>query len=75
MTKKRKLNKKEAKSHVDTDESGSGDKVKCLCFGESFGASVSGEGWACCTACKQWAHDECAGIDDSNVSFTCELCK
>ncbi|XP_043228646.1 uncharacterized protein LOC122384902 [Amphibalanus amphitrite] len=48
--------------------------VPCLYCGESFGDSVAGEGWACCTCCKKWAHDECAGLDDNDANYVCEFC-
>ena len=76
-TAKKNLLKKGAKSRDDTADTGGNDgedAVKCLYCDESFGASVSGEGWACCNACKQWAHDECAGLDEHDLEFTCELC-
>ena len=47
---------------------------KCLYCTESFTRSAEGEGWARCCKCKLWAHDLCAGLDEDDDEFTCDLC-
>lgn len=31
--------------------------------------------WVRCHKCSKWAHCECAGIDDTDFNFICELCE
>ena len=46
--------------------------VPCLYCGEKFCNSLP-ESWVQCTACKNWAHEACSGIDD-NEDYICEIC-
>ena len=46
----------------------------CLYCSMTYSQSV-GEGWIQCQQCKLWAHDSCAGIDENDDEFICELCE
>ena len=46
----------------------------CLYCNGHYDTSKQGEGWIMCSQRRKWAHDECAGISDSDDDFTCELC-
>ncbi|XP_033124341.1 uncharacterized protein LOC117122744 [Anneissia japonica] len=50
------------------------NKWLCLYCKEDYGASVAGEIWIMCSMCEEWAHEDCAGINESEADFTCELC-
>lgn len=47
---------------------------KCLYCNGLFSEDVHGENWIQCASCRQWAHEECAGIEDMVDFFVCELC-
>ena len=51
----------------------SGDDTPCLYCNELY-QDRCGHGWAMCIKCKRWAHEACAGIEDDDDDFTCELC-
>jgi len=42
----------------------------CLYCLETFSSGK----WVRCQLCNKWAHYECAGIDDTDFNFVCELC-
>jgi hypothetical protein len=47
-----------------SDESNESDAA-CLYCTEKYVNSSKGEGWIRCTKCLQWAHDECAGVEEN----------
>ena len=49
------------------------DETCCLFCCEAYSVSAN-EGWIQCTACRRWAHDDCAGIDDDGEHFVCDIC-
>lgn len=47
---------------------------KCLYCNGLFSEDFHGEKWVQCASCREWAHEECAGIEDMVDFFVCELC-
>jgi len=47
-----------------------GNSEPCLYCEETY----SRDKWIQCQICFQWAHYECAGVDDSVFNFICEIC-
>ncbi|KAK6182567.1 hypothetical protein SNE40_010221 [Patella caerulea] len=45
---------------------------ECLYCTERYGMNDF-DGWIQCMKCQNWAHDECAGVDDSDDTFICEF--
>lgn len=62
----------------DVDESETNPEMnkcssdECLYCGNFYSQSL--EGWIQCTMCRKWAHDSCAGVDDNEDTFECEIC-
>lgn len=59
-----------------TDESpdrSQNENAKCLYCNGLYCEDFHGEKWIRCTACRRWAHDECAGIEGM-AAYVCELC-
>ncbi|KAK4887463.1 hypothetical protein RN001_003734 [Aquatica leii] len=54
-----------------SEESDSASDVDCLYCVSKYSASRGGEGWIQCQGCRNWAHEECAGIDDFEDEFLC----
>ena len=52
----------------------SGDETPCLYCDEPYGESRAGDGWVMCVKCRKWAHEACAGVEDDDEDFACELC-
>ena len=50
-----------------------GRENRCLYCDELF-ADTPDDDCIRCTVCKRWAHDKCAGVDDGDDYFKCELC-
>jgi hypothetical protein len=48
------------------------DDCECLYCNELF--SVTGGNWIQCTDCTKWAHVECAGVSNIQISFQCDIC-
>jgi len=46
----------------------------CLFCQELFKDSTDTQ-WIQCQECMKWAHTLCAGVDDNDNSFVCDLCK
>ncbi|KAK4873114.1 hypothetical protein RN001_015143 [Aquatica leii] len=57
-----------------SEESDSASDVDCLYCVSKYSASRGGEGWIQCQGCRNWAHEECAGIDDFEDEFLCLIC-
>lgn len=76
--KKRKIiTEKKSSSESSTDESpdrSQNENGKCLYCNGLFSEDVHGEKWIKCASCREWAHEECAGIEDKVDFFVCELC-
>jgi hypothetical protein len=66
MLKPKKNTKKTIEQDNDetSDESNESDAA-CLYCTEKYVNSSKGEGWIRCTKCLQWAHDECAGVEEN----------
>lgn len=52
-----------------------GNDADCLVCGEKYSDSASGEGWIMCYKCHKWAHDACAGVEEEDDCFKCDLCE
>ena len=61
-------------SQIQYDSSDSEDDTFCLFCREIY-SKAGGEGWIQCIACKEWAHDDCAGVDDDDIKFVCDYCR
>ncbi|KAK4887898.1 hypothetical protein RN001_004169 [Aquatica leii] len=57
-----------------SEESDSASDVDCLYCVSKYSASRGGEAWIQCQGCRNWAHEECAGIDDFEDEFLCLIC-
>lgn len=53
---------------------GSEDDATCLYCKEPYTSSKSGEPWIRCCGCAQWAHELCAGSENT-VTYICEYCR
>lgn len=51
-----------------------GNDSECFYCNEMYSKSKSREGWIRCSECHKWAHDECAGVEDDDDDFQCEIC-
>jgi len=49
--------------------------VDCLFCGSYFSKSKDKEGWIRCSGCHQWAHEACAGCEEDDDDFVCDICK
>ena len=45
------------------------DETFCFFCSEAYTMSAN-EGWIC----RRWEHDDCAGIDDGDDNFVCDIC-
>ena len=66
---KKKTTRKRKLSEIEEDEE---DDTECLYCADLFSASA--EGWISCQKCNLWAHNSCAGADDDQETFVCEIC-
>jgi len=64
---KKKTTRKRKLSEIEEDE----DDTECLYCADLFSASA--EGWISCQKCHLWAHNSCAGADDDQETFVCEI--
>ncbi|XP_046397042.1 uncharacterized protein LOC124163957 [Ischnura elegans] len=55
----------------DSDES----DVDCLYCQDLYSKSKQNEGWIRCSGCHKWAHEACAGCEEEDNEFICDLCK
>lgn len=55
----------------DSDES----DVDCLYCQDLYSKSKQSEGWIRCSGCHKWAHEACAGCEEEDNDFNCDLCK
>ncbi|KAF5289743.1 hypothetical protein FQA39_LY03660 [Lamprigera yunnana] len=73
-----KLNIKPKKSVVknidSSSESNESQSEECIFCCEKFVNLSKGEGWIRCNKSLKWAHDQCAGVDEDDDDFTCDLC-
>lgn len=58
----------------DSGDSDASD-VDCLYCGDYFSKSKGNEGWIRCSGCLLWAHEACAGCEEEDDEFICEICK
>ncbi|KMQ81609.1 golgin imh1 [Lasius niger] len=58
----------------DSDDSDVSD-ADCLFCGDYFSKSRENEGWIRCSSCLRWAHEACAGCDEEDNDFICDVCK
>lgn len=50
-------------------------ETACLYCNDLFSNSKSEEGWIQCCSCKNWCHEECAGVDSDDCDqFKCDFC-
>lgn len=64
MAKKQKDAPKEKSKTQEGDGSGTvTEDWLCLYCDEAYSASPSAENWVMCVACKEWAHEACAGTE------------
>ena len=61
--------KKKQKGDGPKQNGTTSDDATCL-----YCAEMHDEEWIQCTNCKRWAHTECAGVDEHDEGFICELC-
>jgi len=54
--------------HVEDEED-----VCCIYCNEPYKSSKSGEQWIRCCSCTGWAHELCAGYDNT-AAFVCDMC-
>lgn len=71
MKKKTKKTKIGLEMRVDTDV----DDVPCMFCNEMFSDSRDKEMWVRCCKCLKWGHEDCAGVDDDDLQYTCDFCK
>lgn len=73
---KNKSKKAAAAQDEDSSSEEEGDNnTACIYCNDLFSNSKSEEGWIKCSKCNEWAHEECAGIDDvDNGPYTCDFC-
>ena len=43
----------------------------CVCFALNNKTSI--DSWIQCTSYLKWAHDDCAGVDEDDEEFECDL--
>lgn len=55
-----------------TSKDTNGVDTECFFCGDLYSRST--EGWIACEECQQWAHCSCAGVDDGEVNYVCDLC-
>ncbi|XP_069681190.1 uncharacterized protein [Periplaneta americana] len=61
--------------NTSSEEEGEEDNAACIYCNELFSNSKSEEGWVKCHKCSEWAHEQCAGIDDEDDErYTCDFC-
>lgn len=59
--------------NVSTSSSSEEDgDTECMVCGEKYTAS-SNEGWIQCSSCYSWAHDACAGVDEDDDNYICDV--
>ena len=46
----------------------------CIYCAELY-SDTPDDGWVECVTCKEWAHDECSGVDTDEDVFECDVCK
>lgn len=68
------LQEKSVSALEDSSDSDVSD-VDCVYCGEPFSKSRENEGWIRCSACLLWAHDACAGCDEEDDKYTCDICR
>ena len=58
-----------------SSEDGSDNDTDCMFCRDTYLRSTGGEGWIRCSTCLEWAHEECAGVEDEECDdFTCDFC-
>lgn len=69
--KRKKFMKRESSSESESEV----DDVECLFCCNRFLEDKPGEGWIKCSGCCKWAHDACAGAEDDEDTFVCDVCR
>lgn len=72
---KKQQTKKTKKSVIDPHETDDKGDSLCLYCHDLYSNSKSEEGWAMCQACFEWAHEACAGVEEDDEEFICDVCK
>ena len=49
------------------------EDVQCIYCWEKW-SETSHNGMIQCTVCMNWAHFKCAGIEEEDLEFVCDLC-
>ncbi|XP_067931074.1 uncharacterized protein [Watersipora subatra] len=77
ITSKKKRTKQAKRRKTPTPVSSDNDDgdVSCLYCNDSYWKGNADSGWVKCRHCSSWAHELCAGLDDEDDDFMCELCK
>ncbi|KAG8229654.1 hypothetical protein J437_LFUL008586 [Ladona fulva] len=74
-----KMNIKKRTQSLDDEssdpEDGNNSNPECIYCSDTYLRSAGGEGWIKCQMCQHWAHEQCAGIDDDDDIFVCDLCR
>ena len=71
---KRKRNQTaEPKATTSTNDPDDENDTECLYCGELF-SDTPDDGSIRCNSCHRWAHNACAGTDESTFSFDCDYC-
>ncbi|KAL1448578.1 hypothetical protein WDU94_012303 [Cyamophila willieti] len=61
-------------SETPSTSTSNASNPECLYCNEMYSKSKAREGWIRCSECHKWAHDECAGVEDEDDDFQCEIC-
>ncbi|KAB0805315.1 hypothetical protein PPYR_02285 [Photinus pyralis] len=70
---KQRTKKKEKVNEISSDSDAS--DAECIFCCETYTNAKDGEGWIKCSKCLRWAHDACAGVEEDEDHFTCDLCQ
>uniref|UniRef100_A0A6P7HCS6 PHD finger protein ALFIN-LIKE 7-like n=1 Tax=Diabrotica virgifera virgifera TaxID=50390 RepID=A0A6P7HCS6_DIAVI len=66
-----KARKQSISSSSDTEDDD--QNTICLYCSEEY-SRFAGEGWIQCSTCSKWALDKCAGVDEEDSTFVCDIC-
>uniref|UniRef100_A0A8D9B3W5 Zinc finger PHD-type domain-containing protein n=1 Tax=Cacopsylla melanoneura TaxID=428564 RepID=A0A8D9B3W5_9HEMI len=61
-------------SETPSTSTSNASNPECFYCNEMYSKSKAREGWIRCSQCHKWAHDECAGVEDEDDDFECEIC-
>ncbi|XP_022246856.1 uncharacterized protein LOC106463612 isoform X2 [Limulus polyphemus] len=67
--------KRSSKTNETSSETLNDDNdTACLFCGETY-SKTPYDGWIQCSHCKEWSHEECAGVDSDDEDFICDICQ